>query len=112
MTATLIRRRLAERMGGWLDPERGIIRGAKLLGARSKNGRRYTDDAMREAVPKYEGAKVFYDHPASAELNEDRSLRDWVGVIHNPRYESSAIYGDIHLRMKSPLFDEITELVE
>jgi hypothetical protein len=45
-----------------VDRAGGILRGIKICGLRSKNGRRYTEAALRKAVRLYEGAKVNIDH--------------------------------------------------
>ena len=49
-----------------VDRERGIIRGVKILGTRSQNGRTYLAEAIGQAVPLYEGAKVNVNHPKGA----------------------------------------------
>ena len=89
--------RITERTAtsGQIDKQAGIIRGVKLLGAVSRNGRRYTADAMAEAVGLYAGKKVFLGHPECAKLGEDRKFDDWVGVVQNPRFERGGIFGDI-----------------
>jgi len=63
-----------------IDEEQGILYGVKLLGEHSKNGRRYLPEAMRAAVPLYEGSKSFADHPERNKLGEDRRMKDWIGV--------------------------------
>jgi hypothetical protein len=45
-----------------VDRLNGVLRGIKICGLRSKNGRRYTEAALRKAVRLYEGAKVNIDH--------------------------------------------------
>ena len=116
MTATLTRpkRRFVElaRTKGRVDATAGIIYGVKLLGRNSRNGREYSENAMRDAVPMYEGKKVYVDHPTRETMQDDRKFGDWAGVIRNPRYESGAVYGDIHLRQKSRHYDELIEAAE
>ncbi len=41
-----------------VDREHGVIRGVKLLGLVSRNGRRYLPAALQQAAGLYEGAKV------------------------------------------------------
>src|SRR5262245_27042525 len=112
MTTTV--RRFAERAVASVrvNKELGHIYGAKLLGRNSRNGRTYSESAMRNAVPLYEGVKCYWNHPRSSEMEEGRRLEDWVGVVRNPRYESGAIFGDIHLRTKSKHYEEVLELAE
>lgn len=40
-----------------VDRDAGVIRGVKLLGLNSRNGRRYREGALVEAIGLYEGAK-------------------------------------------------------
>jgi hypothetical protein len=97
---------------GRVDRESGVIRGVKLLGRNSRNGRVYTEEAMRRGVELYRNVKVYLGHPRSAELEEDRKFQDWLGIVENPRYESDGIYGDIRLRKESVHYKEIIEAAE
>ena len=96
--------REVDEAGGWL-------RHAKLLGMESRNNRKYTKESMKEAAPKYNGLKIYIDHPKRSEVSEgaDRSMKDWAGTIHNAKFESDGVYGDIKLRKKSQHFDGIIE---
>ena len=71
------------------------IRNAALTGAESKNGYRYSDAALKGAVPLYENAPVFLDHPACAQRPRDRSARDLAGSVINVRFESGRLRGDL-----------------
>lgn len=95
-----------------VDAEKGEIRGVKLLGMESKNKRRYTLEAMTNAVPLYQGRKVYVDHPKRAEIESDRSMDRWAGTIKNVRFSENGIYGDIKLRKKSDFFDGIIEAAQ
>src|SRR5262245_30748456 len=110
MTATIARRRMLERMGGRVDSDLGMIYRAKLLGQNSRNGRKYSLAAMQNAVDLSRTKQVYLDHPGPNDT--ERSLKDWVGVIENPRFESAAIFADIRLRKQSPHFAEIVEMAE
>lgn len=93
-----------------VDAATGRVNGVKLLGPKSKNGREYTDQAMREATPLYKGRKVYLNHPRRKDVGEDRLFQDWVGEIVNPRYvPGEGIYGDIVLRKESPHYAAIIE---
>lgn len=92
-----------------VDQEGGLIRGVKVLGIESRNQRRYPNDVMKAAAHKYEGVKVYIDHPKRSELGEDRSFRDWAGNLRSPRVESDGIYADVRLRRKSESYEEIIE---
>jgi hypothetical protein len=68
-------RESAQIAGGVHDPERGVVRGVRVLGLESRNGRRYLPEAIRSAVQLYEGAPVYIDHPegpSNARLLESR----------------------------------------
>lgn len=51
----------------------------------SLNNRFYKEEALREAAPLYEGAKVYADHKLG---QGSRSVRDLVGYIKNPYYST------------------------
>jgi hypothetical protein len=91
-----------------VDREAGVIHGVKLIGRQSRNGREYSSDALRDAIPKYEGVKVYVDHDPGA----NRKVDDWVGVVENPTLRSDGLYGDIRLRKQSARYEEICEAAE
>jgi len=81
-----------------VDTEQRIIRNAALVGQVSKNGRRYTAEALKNGVDKYEGAKVYLDHPSEADEKRGwRRIRDLAGKIENARFDGQKIRGDIRL---------------
>ena len=49
-----------------VDRNAGVLRGVKLIGLESKNGRRYRDSALATAVGLYESAKVNVNHSKRA----------------------------------------------
>lgn len=82
-----------------VNKEQGIIEGVVLLTGEkvSKNKTFYTKKALSEAVARYEGAKMFIDHPADKESNA-RSVRDLGGVYKNVRIEENKfLKADLHL---------------
>jgi hypothetical protein len=46
-----------------VDREAGVIRGVKVLGLESRNGRTYLPEALAQAAQLYEDAKVNVNHP-------------------------------------------------
>ena len=89
------------------EPHRGVIRGVKLLGLRSQNGRRYSVAALRSAVSLYEGAKVNVNHPDRGPMAA-RDYRDRLGVVRNVRLEaSSGLFGDLHYNPKHALAQQL-----
>jgi hypothetical protein len=86
----------------------GVIRSAKLLGHKSRNGRRYEAKALQDAVGLYEGKKVYVNHPSRDETG-DRPFGEWAGIIENVRYKDDGLYGDVVLRQESSHFKGIVE---
>jgi len=89
------------------DPARGVLRGVKLLGLRSRNGRRYAEAALRQAIGLYEGSKVNVNHPVRDPL-APRDYRDRLGVVRNVRLEPGAgLFGDLHYNPKHALAEQL-----
>lgn len=89
------------------DPARGVLRGVKLLGLKSRNGRRYAESALRQAVGLYEGSKVNVNHPSRDPLGP-RDYRDRLGVVRNARLEiGNGLFGDLHFNPKHPLAEQL-----
>ncbi|HEY2838457.1 MAG TPA: hypothetical protein VGJ26_04885, partial [Pirellulales bacterium] len=65
-----------------VDRAAGVIRGVKILGLESQNGRSYLPEALAAAAPLYEGAKVNVNHPKSFPA-APRDYQDRLGAIHN-----------------------------
>lgn len=94
-----------------VNREAGVIRGVRVCGESSVNGRRYPLAVLRQALPLYEGCRVYADHDYSPR-GDDRSLRDWVGVLENVKIERNAVRGDLRLRRESQHFAPIMEAAE
>ena len=89
------------------DSGAGVLRGVKLLGYQSRNGRRYEERALREAVGLYEGAKVNVNHPKGDPLSV-RDYQDRLGVIRNVRLVSeNGLFGDLHYNPKHTLSEQL-----
>jgi hypothetical protein len=94
-----------------VDKKEGIIRNIKILGPVSKNGRRYSDKAMREGFHKYENAVVNRNH--DRENPVDRDVNDRLGQIINVRYVvGEGIYGDFQLLLSDPISSKVMETAE
>ncbi len=91
-----------------VDREQGVIRGVKLLGRSSVNGRTYLKEAVARAVGLYEGARVNVDHP-SGRPDGPRSYSDRIGVIRNVTVEQGdgGLRGDLHANPKHRLFEQL-----
>lgn len=93
-----------------VDRETGVIRGVKILGSESKNGRTYTPQAMAQAAKLYEGRKVNIDHMMRE--GTERPFRDVFGELRNVRLEEGAVYGDLHFLKSHPLAEQVCEAAE
>lgn len=90
-----------------VDRSAGIIRGVKLLGLRSRNGRRYQEAALAEAVGLYEGAKVNINHPKGHPLSP-RDYQDRLGIIRGVELRSNeGLFGDLHFNPKHTLSEQL-----
>jgi hypothetical protein len=94
-----------------VDKQAGVIKNIKILGPISKNGRRYSDKAMREGFHKYENAIVNKNH--DRENPVDRDVNDRLGQIINVRYVvGEGIYGDFQLLLSDPISQKVMETAE
>lgn len=67
-----------------VDAAAGVVKNVKVLGSQSQNGRTYTEQAMRQALPLYEGSKVYLNHPVKA--GEPRRVEDRFGEMRGVSY--------------------------
>lgn len=89
-----------------VDSLAGIIRGVKLLGLESRNGRRYLPAALAQAAALYEGAKVNVNHPKGSPLAA-RDYQDRLGSIRNVRTRAEGLFGDLHYNPKHALAEQL-----
>jgi len=90
-----------------VDREAGIMRGVKLIGHDSKNGRSYPPATLRAAISHYEGARVNVDHPDGAP-GKPRRVADRMGIVSNARYvEGHGIFGDFKFNPKHALTEQV-----
>lgn len=90
-------------IGGALDKEAHVIRGVKLLGLESKNGRSYLPVAAKNALRMYEGAKINVNHPKGSP-SSPRDYQDRLGTARNVEFrEGLGIYGDLHYNPGHPV---------
>jgi len=91
-----------------VDRKLGVIRGVKLLGLKSRNGRRYRESALAEAVSLYEGSKVNVNHPKGHPLSP-RDYQDRLGVIRGVEFRpGEGLFGDLHFNPKHVLSEQLT----
>lgn len=104
-----------------VDRDQAIVFGVKLCGLESKNQikgkpRRYSEAALRRAVPLYEGVQVYEDHDYAPNkgVRKARPVSQVVGRIRNVEFRSGqGLFGDVFCvrrhRMTESLLDEVEE---
>jgi hypothetical protein len=88
-----------------------VIRGAKIIGRESKNGRTYSEAALDSLVGFYENQSVNVDHDRS-KPNPERKMLDGFGVLRNVRKRADGVYGDLHYLKEHALAGVILERAE
>jgi hypothetical protein len=90
-----------------VDRAAGVIRGVKLLGLSSRNGRRYRENALVEAAGLYEGAKVNINHPKGHPLSP-RDYQDRLGVVRGVQFRAGdGLFGDLHFNPKHAISEQL-----
>lgn len=87
-----------------VDQASGVVKNVVLMTGNkvSKNRTKYLPSALKEAVSRYEGAKMYLDHPRRDELDNrrgNRSVRDIAGVFRSLRIQEGPepkLVGDVH----------------
>jgi hypothetical protein len=89
-----------------VDVAAGVIRGVKLLGLESRNGRTYLPAALRQAMPLYEGAKVNVNHPRGGPL-APRDYQDRIGQVRGVTLRDEGLFGDFHYNPRHALAEQL-----
>lgn len=90
-----------------VDRAAGVLRGVKLIGLESLNGRRYRPEALSAAVSLYEGAKVNINHPKEGPL-APRDYRDRLGVIREVEFRAEeGLFGTLHFNPKHAVAEQL-----
>lgn len=63
-----------------IDEENGIIKGVRIIGRTGKN-RDYSEKAIKQAIPLYEGCEVNVDHPERSNVARERTMGEGWGVL-------------------------------
>jgi len=113
MTATTQTTETLREFAGWhgptvrVDRAAGVIRGVKILGLRSRNGRVYLPEALAQAAPLYEDAKVNLNHPKGHPARP-RDYQDRIGAIRNVELrEGEGLFADFHFNPKHALAEQL-----
>lgn len=92
-----------------VDRDAGVIRGVKILGRESANGRTYSDQAMREAALLYDGRGVNLDHDRTG---KERKVAEGFGRIGNATVRPDGVYGDLEFLKSHPAAEQVCEAAE
>ena len=94
-----------------LDSVAGTIRNVKLLGETSRNppplNHIYPRSTREAAIPLFEGATVFVNHPDPDKATATRPYGDGMGVIRNVREKGDGLYGDWMFNPAHPLAAQV-----
>ena len=90
-----------------VDAQAGVIRGVKVLGLESRNGRTYLPEALAEAAPLYEDAKVNVNHPKGNPAGP-RDYQDRIGTIRSVAMRpGEGLFADFHFNPKHALAEQL-----
>jgi len=90
-----------------VDAQAGVIRGVKVLGLESRNGRTYLPEALAQAARLYEDAKVNVNHPKGNPAGP-RDYQDRIGTIHGVAMRpGEGLFGDFHFNPKHALAEQL-----
>jgi len=95
-----------------VDRDAGVIRGVRVLGRESRNGREYSDRALEEAAKFYEGIGVNLNHPDRRETNVERSVEAGFGWLAGIAVKADGVYADLHYLRSHPQAAVIAEAAE
>ncbi len=88
----------------------GVIRGVKIAGLRSKNGRNYPYDVLEKAAHLYEDAPVYMLHGTPPDkMHNRRNHHDHFGSLKNIQMRDTGIFGDLHVKQSHPMAEFILE---
>jgi len=84
----------------------GVLKGVKVLGLVSKNGRRYPKLTLESARELYESSKVNVDHPPQG--NAPRRYGDRIGILKGVEVKQDGLYADFFFNPKHALAEQLT----
>jgi hypothetical protein len=90
-----------------VDRQAGVIRGVKILGLQSRNGRTYLPEALVQAARLYEEAKVNVNHPKGNTAGP-RDYQDRIGTIRNVAVRGGeGLFADFFFNPKHHLAEQL-----
>ena len=102
----------AAQTGLRVNRELGVIKGVRVLGFTSQNGRQYDRRAVERALSMYENLRVNLDHPTRDNPAADRSISSRFGKLRNARLDAGGIRADLFYVRSHPLAEQIAEMAE
>ena len=93
-----------------VDREAGVIRGVKILGRESANGRSYTKAAIEKAAGMYEGRGVYTNHPSKP--NDERQVQDRFGWLEGVTVKQDGLYGNLQVLKSHTMASTVFEIAE
>lgn len=94
-----------------VDRERGVLKGVKVIGFESANGRSYPRATLEKARGLYEGARVNVDH-LDKNGKSDRSVADRFGRLTNVAMTQEGLFADLEYLKTHPLAETTAEVAE
>ena len=79
-----------------VDRDAGVIRGVKVLGRESRNGREYSDRALHEAAKLYDGIGVNLNHPDRRDTHLERPVEAGFGWLEGVEVKADGVYANLH----------------
>ena len=103
--------------GGKHDAAAGVVSSVKVLGLVSLNGRRYSPQATKAAVPLIENAAVYVDHPDERPVIHGAAvprsiLKRFARLKGVHSDDKGELYADLHYRKKHWFAEQFADLVD
>jgi hypothetical protein len=90
------------RQDGSITADDFLLKNARVLGAVSLNGRRYTREAMGAALSMYDGARVYLDHREPGKVGSPRSVKDLIGTLEGPSLDDAGVLANMQINPEHP----------
>jgi len=95
-----------------VDREKGVIRGVRILGPSSLNGRKYAPQAIERARSLYEDRPVNIDHPGGDTHSAQRRVSDRFGWLKAIEFREGGLRGELHYLKSHPQAEAVIEAAE
>ncbi len=88
----------------------GVIKGVKIAGLKSRNGRAYPFATLQQAMLLYEDAPVYMLHGSKREKRDNSRKHDeHFGCLRNVCMRDDGLWGDLHVKQSLPMAQFILE---